>query len=108
MARLTGNYENANQLIQSKQSTIPAHLADSWANERATLLWERGFQEQAVPIWDSLPDSAPVLFNRGVAQLVHTNAESAAKHFKAAAAMISESSGWHHLARLYQAIAESR
>ncbi|MFL5327719.1 MAG: hypothetical protein ACJ8C4_02290 [Gemmataceae bacterium] len=108
MARMTGDYEKAEQLIQAKQSMVPPHLSDAWANERATVLWERGFFEQAVPIWYSLPDSAPVLFNRGVAELVGPNVRFAAKHFKAAVAMLAESSGWHHLGRLYLAIAESR
>ena len=67
-----------------------------------------GRADEAKSIWATLPESAPVVFNRGVAELFGGSAKLAIGHFKKAIKLIPESSGWHHLAQLYLAIAESR
>ena len=60
-----------------------------------------GDHRQATKLWNSLPASAPVLFNRGVAELFAGSAAAAISHFKAAVAQLPDSSSWHHLGRLF-------
>jgi len=54
-----------------------------------------------------LPDSVPILFNRGMAALFLDRPADARAALRTAVEKIPESSGWHHLGRLYLALAES-
>jgi len=108
VARLTRDFDLAQRVLSAKGSLIPAELEHAWSNELAVLNWEQEQPEKAVSIWNSLPESAPVLFNLGIAEMHNQKTHLAVSHFKRAAAMIRESSGWHHLAQLYLAVAESR
>ena len=67
-----------------------------------------GKAEEAIKIWNRLPDSVPVLFNRGMAALFTDRAAEARKHLKEAIAKLPESSAWHHLGRLYLTLAEGK
>jgi hypothetical protein len=51
-----------------------------------------------------LPDSLPVLFNRGLAALVLGDIETGRLHLSRAVAGLPESSPWHHLGQLYLAV----
>jgi tetratricopeptide (TPR) repeat protein len=108
LMRLAGRFESALRFVSEKSARIPKDLADAWANEKAALAWQMGDRKQAAMIWKSLSDSAPVLFNRGMAELFAGSPAAACDQFKAAIAQLPESSSWHHLARLYLALAESR
>ena len=79
----------------------------AWGNEQAALLWHRGRHGEAIKRWQSLPETAPVLFNRGMAALFAGDKSAARRDLTAAVAVIPESSGWHHLGRLYLALAQS-
>jgi hypothetical protein len=107
-ARLINDKKTALKLLSQKQSDIPSELRIAWANERATLAFVSGQTDEATQTWKSLPDSAPVHFNRGVGHLATDRCKDAIAQFKAASSQIPESSGWHHLAELFLAVAEAR
>ena len=54
------------------------------------------------------PDSVPVLFNRGMSALFLGDAATARDALARAAADLPETGAWHHLARLYIAMASAR
>ncbi|MFO0803722.1 MAG: hypothetical protein U0791_11470 [Gemmataceae bacterium] len=100
VARSLGDFDRAEQILKN--------LPDSPAlqNERAALLWHRGECEAALKAWKAMADSPTVRFNRGLALLFTGSAKAARAEFSSAAAELPETSGWHALARLYQAVAE--
>jgi hypothetical protein len=77
------------------------------ANEQAALAWHRGQGERALELWQQQPDSAPVLFNRGMARLF-LGQPDAAIDLGRAVTMLPETSAWHHLGQLYLALAQAR
>jgi predicted Zn-dependent protease len=87
---------------------VPAAWRAAWTNETAALAWQRGRVEDAVRLWTALPESVPVLFNRGMAALFLSRPAEARASLAQAAAQLPEDSAWHHLARLYLALAEMR
>ena len=78
------------------------------ANEQAALAWHRGQFEAAAKLWQAQPNSAPVLFNRGMASLFLGNAAAARTDLEQAVKLLPETSAWHHLGRLYVALADAR
>ena len=66
LLRLARQWDAAEAL---SKTPVPAEWADAWANEEAALLWQRGHKEEAARRWQTLPESVPVLFNRGMAAL---------------------------------------
>jgi hypothetical protein len=74
-------------------------------NERAALLWQRGRRAEALAAWDALPESVPVLFNRGMGRLFTGDPAGALAALDKAQAGLPETSPWHHLAGLYLAMA---
>ena len=70
--------------------------------------WAQGKPEKAIALWESLPETPAVLFNRGMAALFLNATAKARDLLKKAVAQIPESDGWHHLGRLYLALAEMR
>ncbi len=103
--RLARQWDAAEALRQTCAGRVPATAADAWANEEAALLWHRGQREEAARRWEALPESVPVLFNRGMAALFLDRPADARTALRKAAEQLPESSGWHHLARLYLALA---
>jgi tetratricopeptide (TPR) repeat protein len=101
----------AGQLDQA-QSVLSESPADGWqavhANEVASLAWHRGEAEKALELWQRAPDSAPVLFNRGMAALFLGRASEAVESLRRAVDLLPESSAWHHLGQLYLALAGAR
>lgn len=95
LARFIGDFATAERLL-------PADAE----NERAALLWQRGQTEEALALWNSLPETPSVLFNRGMALLFSGAIAEAKPVIMKAISMIPESSGWNALARLYLAVAE--
>ena len=86
---------------------MPAEWADAWANETAALLWHRGRKEEAARAWQALPESVPVLFNRGMAALFLGRATEARPLLERAVAGLPEGDAWHHLGRLYLTLARA-
>lgn len=77
-------------------------------NELAALAWHRGDADTALTLWHTLPPSAPVSFNIGMALLFSGRSAEAAPHLRQAADGLPESSPWHHLAGLYLALASAQ
>lgn len=103
--RLARQFAAAERLLKSVNP--PAAWRDAWANEEAALLWQSGRRDEAARRWQALPDSVPILFNRGMAALFLDRPADARAALRMAVEKIPESSGWHHLGRLYLALAES-
>jgi tetratricopeptide (TPR) repeat protein len=103
--RLAGQLDQAEELLAEPP-------ADGWqavhANEVAALAWHRGEAEKALELWQQAPDSAPVLFNRGMAALFLGRASEAVGSLRRAVELLPESSAWHHLGQLYLALASAR
>jgi len=106
--RLARQFDRAAELLQEHQANVPAEWQAVWANEEAALLWQRGRAGEAAALWQSLPESVPVLFNRGMAALFLEQPAEARAQLSRAVAQLPEDSSWHHLGRLYLALAEMR
>lgn len=100
LLRSARHYDAASAILAANDRSQPV-----WANEYAALLWDTGRHGDAAAIWATLPDCPPVRFNRGVAALFVGDMAGAVGHFRAAVGGLPESSGWHHLARLYLEVA---
>lgn len=105
--RLARQYDAALAVLRDHANQVPESLRTVWANEEASTLWLRGDRAAADRIWQSLPETAAVLFNRGLAALFLGRKGEGRTALTAAVAMLPESSGWHHLGRLYLALAQS-
>jgi tetratricopeptide (TPR) repeat protein len=103
--RLARQFDEAADLLRR---TPPAEWQAAHANEEAALAWHRGRAEEAAALWRKQPESVPVLFNRGMAALFLGDAATARESLTKAAAALPETSAWHHLARLYLALAAAR
>lgn len=108
LLRLARQFTLAERLIREHGSAVPKAWRVAWANEEAALCWHRGKFDEARKLWRDLPDSIPVLFNRGMAALFCQKPAEARPALEQAAAGIPEASAWHHLARLYLTLAEVR
>jgi hypothetical protein len=106
--RLARQFDAAADLIRRHRAKVPAEWRLAWANEEAALAWHAGRADEAAAAWQAQPDSAPVLFNRGMAALFLGHSAKARSHLTAAAGRLPEDGAWHHLARLYLALAETR
>jgi tetratricopeptide (TPR) repeat protein len=106
--RLARQFEQAAELLQHHQASTPAGWQAAWANEYAALAWHRGQVEQAASLWEQQTPSVPVLFNRGMSTLFLGKSAEALPLLTQAVAGLSEANGWHHLGRLYLALAEMR
>lgn len=104
--RLARQFEAAAKLTRTHEAEIPAAWRAAWANEQAALAWQQGQAEAARAQWQTLPASVPVLFNRGMAALFLGNGREARVALSQAVAQLPEDGAWHHLGRLYLALAE--
>lgn len=105
--RMAGQFERAEALLTACRKSLSAEWQAAWANEWAALEWHRGRGEAALAAWRSQPESVPVLFNRGMAALFLGQTAEARTALDRAARQLPEDSAWHHLARLYLALAEA-
>lgn len=108
MLRLAKQFEAADTFIEANKGRIPEQLQAAWENEKAALAWHRGETEKARTMWDGQKGSVAVLFNRGMANLFLGRTEMARESLRQVVERIPEASAWHHLARLYLTLAESR
>jgi hypothetical protein len=106
--RLAKQFDQADALVQAQRGQVPAEWAAAWANEEAALTWHRGRPEEAAALWQAQAESVPVLFNRGMAALFLGRPADARALLRRATAELPEDGGWHHLGRLYLALAEMR
>jgi tetratricopeptide (TPR) repeat protein len=98
----------AAQHVFEQQLAVPAEMTGAWENEHAALYWEQGESEKAIALWHKQASHAGVQFNIGMAALFTDRPADARSPLQAAVRQLPESSGWHHLARLYLALAEMR
>ena len=104
--RLAKQFDQAEALCTVLEPNVPAEWRAAWDNEMAALAWHRGDADQAVRRWAKAEPSLPVMFNRGMANLFTGRFAEASEVFKNnIVERIPESSGWHHLARLYLTLA---
>jgi hypothetical protein len=105
--RLARQFESAGRLLDGLKE-VPAGWQGVLANERAALAWHRGDADAAVASWRDQAESVPVLFNRGMTAFFLGESAAARTALAGAAAGLPEDGAWHHLARLYLALAEMR
>jgi tetratricopeptide (TPR) repeat protein len=106
--RLAKQFEQADELLGSLEASVPGEWRDALANEKAALLWHRGRAEEARALWRTLPATVPVLFNRGMAALFSNQPQEARTALEEAVSRLPEAGAWHHLGRLYLALAEMK
>jgi tetratricopeptide (TPR) repeat protein len=104
--RLMKDFDRATEVLRKHADKVPAEYRTAWANEEAALAWQGGRAEEARASWESQPDSAPVLFNRGLAALFSDRTTDARSLLKKAISQISDDSPWYHLGSFYIAVAE--
>jgi hypothetical protein len=105
--RLAREFDAAGELLRGLK-TVPAAWRAAQANEEAALAWHRGDAQAAADSWRTQSESVPVLFNRGMAALFLGQPAEARAPLGKAAAQLPDDGAWHHLARLYLALAEMR
>jgi hypothetical protein len=106
--RLARQFERAEEIVSSGDKAVPSQWRSLWENEKASLAWARGDAEAARRIWQSQPESVVVWFNRGMSALFTNRWDEARTALNRAVTQLPETSAWHHLARLYLTLAESR
>jgi len=106
--RLAKHFDLAGKLLGLPESEVPAEWRAAWANEQAALGWHCGQHAEARALWNKLPDSVPVLFNRGMAALFSGDAAEARKALTKAVSQLPEAGAWHHLGQLYLTLADGR
>jgi hypothetical protein len=102
--RLAKQFEHATRYVQDHDQSMPSEWRPAWANEKAALAWHRGQVEDALKQWETQAPSVPVLFNRGMAALFLGKPDAQAP-LAQAVAQLPEAGAWHHLGRLYLALA---
>ncbi len=106
--RLAGQFDQAEELLQRLRAEVPEEWRAAWANEEAALAWHRGQPQKAVDLWNAQAASVPVNFNRGMAALFMDKPAEARPFLVHAVDGLAEDDAWHHLGRLYLALAEMR
>ncbi len=104
--RMAENFDEAKRHLDAAEPLATDAIQKSLlTNERAVLAWQRGDRAAAETLWNSQPASGPVAFNCGIAALAAGRKADAANWLTTAVQQLPESSGWHHLAQLYLALA---
>jgi hypothetical protein len=106
--RLARRFEAAENLLRDRRGQVRAAWRAAWDNEQGAVAWERGRADEALSLWGKAGDSAPVLFNRGLAALFHDRPEEARPWLTRAVGQLPDEGPWHHLARFYLGLAEMR
>jgi hypothetical protein len=99
--RLAKQFDVADEIVAAGDVAVPAQWQTAWANEKAALAWQRGHCEDALAMWQSMPQGVPQQFNRGMAALFCGHTAEARTHLEQAVAQLPETRAWHHLGRLY-------
>ncbi len=105
--RLAREFDRAESMLND-QLKAPADWRAAWDNERAAFAWHRGQAKEALASWQAQAESVPVLFNRGMACLFTHQRADARAFLQKAVEHLPEDSAWHHLGRLYLALAEMK
>ncbi len=103
--RLANQFDRAADYWQQHDHAIPDVWRSAWANEKAALAWHSGRADEALRQWQNQEPIVPVLFNRGMAALFLGQSAEAKAPLAEAVAQLPETGAWHHLGRLYLALA---
>jgi hypothetical protein len=103
--RLARQFERADRFVQEMEAHVPAEARAAWDNEVAALRWHEGRRAEARDLWQKLPDSVPVRFNRALAALFAGDVSLARPLFEEVMRDLPDSAAWHHLARVYHTLA---
>lgn len=101
ICRLAGRHDQASTLLNTIKDQVTDDIAQ---NELGAICWARGDHAKALQAWEKLGEQSFAFFNRGLAHLRLGRKESAFEQLQKASALIPSSSGWHHLANLYQSV----
>jgi len=104
--RVAKHLDRAAEVLQTCRSRVPAKWQPALANEEAALAWHSGKASDALALWQCQTENVPVHFNRGMAALFLGQARLAHASLSLAVDQLPEESAWHHLGRLYLAVAE--
>lgn len=99
--RLAREFDRAAALLQDAEKHLPSTGQALLDNEKAALAWQRGETDAARQLWLAQPESAVVLFNRGMSALFLDEPARAQADLTRAVAQLPERSAWHHLGHLY-------
>jgi hypothetical protein len=108
LLRLAREFDRAAELVERQRAKVPSTWRAAWANEEAALTWHRSQAEEALALWQAQKESAPVLFNCGMAALFLGRPAEGRAALVRAVDQVAEDNPWHHLGRLYLALAEMR
>jgi hypothetical protein len=103
--RLAKQLDLAEALLEKHRSDIAENHQAGWANERAAVAWHQGKPDDAAARWLAQEPTVPVLFNRGMAALFSNRTAEAKPALVGAVEQLPDDSAWHHLGRLYLALA---
>jgi hypothetical protein len=106
-ARLSGRWSEAEkQLADAEKIASTDAFKTLVKNERAALALAKGDTATATKLWTELSPTAVGAFNLGVTAMMQNKAD-AKKWFTEAAERLPETSSWHHLAKMYLALAST-
>jgi tetratricopeptide (TPR) repeat protein len=99
ICRLAGMHDQASTLLNTIKDKLSSDVAQ---NELGVNYWAMGDHAKALQVWDKLGAEPFAFFNRGLAYLRLGQEKIAFEQLQKASELIPNSSGWHHLAVLYQ------
>ncbi len=99
ICRLAGRHDQASTLLNTIKDQLSVETVQ---NELGANYWAMGDHAKALQAWDKLGTEPFAFFNRGLAHLRLGQEKIAFEQLQKASELIPSSSGWHHLAELYQ------
>ncbi len=99
ICRLAGRHEQALALLNNIKDQLNGNTIH---NELGAIYWAMGDHPKALQAWEKLDGEPFAYFNRGLAHLRLGQEKTAFEQLQKASELLPTSSGWHHLANLYQ------
>jgi hypothetical protein len=103
-----GDWSEAEAALRQAEPLCVGLWRAAWVNQHAALEWLRGRHAEAAAAWAQLDADTVAAFNRGMAELFAGQTGEANAALEQAADTLPDSSGWRHLAKLYQSLAQAR